>query len=121
MLRSESAPWTKYHNIVGVVEQDWPISLFAETGDGVVAFESAHREDFGSEIVVEADHVTVHAHPRSILEVRRILLDHLADMNTVPSRGVIPAAYYDPNWPQIPPTQWSGASVAAPQTPSLAR
>jgi hypothetical protein len=31
-----------------------------------------------SEITVNADHTTVHRHPRAILEVRRILLEHLS-------------------------------------------
>jgi hypothetical protein len=30
-----------------------------------------------SEIVVEADHLVVHRHPLAILEVRRILLEHV--------------------------------------------
>jgi len=78
MLAARRAPWVGYHNIVGVVPEDSFWSRFAERGDGVVDFESAHREDFQSELVVDADHMTVHAHPRAILEVRRILLDHLA-------------------------------------------
>ncbi len=78
MLAAKRAPWVGYHNIVGVVPKDSLWSRFAERGDGVVGFDSAHRDDFQSELVVEADHMTVHAHPRTILEVRRILLDHLS-------------------------------------------
>jgi hypothetical protein len=37
-------------------------------------------EDADSEIVVGADHWNVHRHPRTILEVRRILLEHSAQM-----------------------------------------
>ncbi len=106
MLQAHRAPWTKYHNIVGVIEQDWPMSMFAGIGDGVVPFESAHREDFSSEIVVRADHVSVHAHPRAILEVRRILREHLADMATERQPGVAAASY-------------GGPMIAAPPIPAV--
>jgi pimeloyl-ACP methyl ester carboxylesterase len=92
MLHASRAPWTRYHNIVGVVEQDWLLKYFSNPGDGVVSYESAHREDFTSEVVVDADHVSVHAHPRSILEVRRILLQHLNEASSVPRRGIVPVA-----------------------------
>ena len=58
-----------------------------------MAFESAHRDDFRSELVVDADHVSVHAHPRSILEVRRILLEHLTQAQVPSSNPVLSAAY----------------------------
>lgn len=84
MFETRRAPWTEYHNVVGVVEENWLLSIFSEYGDGVVSFESAHREDFSSELVVNADHVSVHAHPRTVLEVRRILLKHLHEMSATP-------------------------------------
>jgi hypothetical protein len=80
MLQSEKPPWIKYHNIVGVVSNKQWLSRLSESGDGVVAFESAHLDDVQSEIVVDADHVHVHQHPRAILEVRRILLEHSREM-----------------------------------------
>jgi pimeloyl-ACP methyl ester carboxylesterase len=80
MLEAQRAPWVGYHNIVGVIEDDSWLSYFSEEGDGVVSFDSAHRADFASEIVVNADHVSVHAHPRAVLEVRRILLEHLSQL-----------------------------------------
>lgn len=84
MFQSRRAPWTTYHNIVGVVEDDWLWSSFSEHGDGVVSYDSAQRDDFSSELVVNADHISVHAHPRSILEVRRILLRHLHESSVAP-------------------------------------
>ncbi|MDP7018941.1 MAG: alpha/beta fold hydrolase, partial [Pirellulaceae bacterium] len=81
MLESQRAPWVRHHNIVGVVPQDGWIGSFAGEGDGVVSFASAHLDYVESEVIVPADHVTVHQHPRAILEVRRILLDHLLDMD----------------------------------------
>src|SRR5690606_6837393 len=53
-------------------------------GDGVVSLESAKLENVESQIVVPADHVAVHRHPQSILEVRRILLEHVAELRSVP-------------------------------------
>jgi pimeloyl-ACP methyl ester carboxylesterase len=78
MLAAERAPWTLYHNVVGVAPRQTFLGRVAEEGDGVVAYESAHVDDAASEIVVEADHMAVHRHPLAILEVRRILLEHLA-------------------------------------------
>jgi hypothetical protein len=56
----------------------------SEEGDGIVAATSAHLDDVESEIVVEADHLTVHRHPLAILEVRRILLEHLNAISRPP-------------------------------------
>lgn len=84
-----------FHNIVGNVPND---SFFRKpgvkgAGDGVVALESALAIDAESEIEVEAEHQDVHQHPRSILEVRRILLKHLVATNrlTEPGGLTIPA------------------------------
>lgn len=88
MLASHRAPWVQYHNIVGVVPKQWWLSKLAADGDGVVSRESAHVDDAVSEITVPADHTTVHAHPAAVLEVRRILLDHLADLEGRPTSSV---------------------------------
>ena len=86
MLASQDAPWVQYHNIVGVVPKQWWLAtLAAADGDGVVSRESAHVDDAVSEITVPADHTTVHTHPAAVLEVRRILLEHLADLEGRPT------------------------------------
>ncbi|RMG00971.1 MAG: hypothetical protein D6741_05925 [Planctomycetota bacterium] len=77
ILAGHKAPWVVYHNIIGVLPQDKWIGRIAGEGDGVVQYASAHVDDAASELVVPADHVAVHAHPLAILEVRRILLEHL--------------------------------------------
>ena len=79
--RTPAAPWVTIHNIVGLVPERELLGRLTETGDGIVAFESSHFEDAASEITVDADHVNVHRHPRSVLEVRRILLKHLSELN----------------------------------------
>jgi pimeloyl-ACP methyl ester carboxylesterase len=81
-------PWVKYHNVVGVVEQSG-VFRFSSKGDGVVPLDSAHLEDAVSEITVPADHVTIHSHPLSVLEVRRILLEHLSEVT--PPGGRLPS------------------------------
>jgi pimeloyl-ACP methyl ester carboxylesterase len=80
LQRAPRAPWTRYHNIVGVVPRRSLLGRVTEEGDGVVSYQSAHLEYAASEIVIPADHVTVHRHPLAILEVRRILLEHLATL-----------------------------------------
>jgi pimeloyl-ACP methyl ester carboxylesterase len=81
MLAGHHAPWVKYHNIVGLVPKGGLTGYLAAGSDGVVSYESAHMDDVQSEIQVPANHSAVHAHPRAVLEVRRILLEHLAEMD----------------------------------------
>ena len=77
LKNARRAPWVSYHNVVG----DAPGTGFGEfvtgRGDGVVPLTSARTDDARSEIVVPADHVSVHRHPRSILETQRVLTEHL--------------------------------------------
>jgi pimeloyl-ACP methyl ester carboxylesterase len=82
MLRSPRAPWVTYHNIIGMIEKDGWFSKPKVTGDGVVEYESAHMDDVASEISVEAEHSTLHRHPRTTLEVRRVLMEHLASVQS---------------------------------------
>jgi pimeloyl-ACP methyl ester carboxylesterase len=72
-----------YHSVIGVL----PTGACAvgrllanapdEPWDGVVTYRSAHREDTVSEVTVPADHERVHQHPLAVVEVRRILGEHL--------------------------------------------
>jgi pimeloyl-ACP methyl ester carboxylesterase len=84
MLAAPRPPWVKYHNIVGEVPDQGLVGRLAEGTDGVVSVESAHCEQVDSEIKVEADHLTVHRHPLSVLEVQRILLLHLDELRAFP-------------------------------------
>jgi len=81
LLAAPKAPWVRYHNIVGVIQNTNWLGKLAAGSDGVVAYESAHLDDVSSELVVNADHSHVHRHPLSVLEVRRILLEHAAEMD----------------------------------------
>jgi pimeloyl-ACP methyl ester carboxylesterase len=108
MLSSQRSPSVTYHNIVGVISKKNILARVSEKGDGVVPYSSAHLDDVASEIVVDADHVTVHQHPRSILEVRRILLEHSTEMYAETSRRMaVPAAYNPlPLPPVVPAEGW---------------
>jgi hypothetical protein len=58
-----------------------------------------------SQLVVPADHSTVHRHPAAILEVRKILMQHLADLESFPYGGGVEYASSDqrPAAPGQPP------------------
>jgi pimeloyl-ACP methyl ester carboxylesterase len=79
-------PGVHYHSIIGDIYHK------GEDGsDGVVAYRSAHLDGVVSELVVPASHNEIHHHPRSVQEVRRILLEHLAtsgDQHTTAARGL---------------------------------
>jgi pimeloyl-ACP methyl ester carboxylesterase len=86
LLAAQSRPdRVHYHSIIGILPPDelWintitPVSHHGkEKSDGVVPYSSAHLDGVDSELVIPADHMHVHQHPLSTLEVRRILLEHL--------------------------------------------
>ena len=81
MLSAPPAPWVQYHNIVGRVSDQGLLGRVTGDGDGVVSFTSAHFEPAVSEITVDSDHSALHSHPRTVLEVHRILLQHLTDLD----------------------------------------
>ncbi len=85
LLKAKHGSWVSYHNVVG----DSPKEGFASwldrsDGDGVVSLASGRLDDVESQISVPSDHSGVHRHPQSILEVRRILMQHLEDLRRFP-------------------------------------
>lgn len=86
MLASPKPQWVKYHNVVGVLPDEGFFGKFADGGDGVVGFESAHLDDVVSEVQIAADHSSLHRHPLAVLEVRRILLEHLQQVQPTPGK-----------------------------------
>ena len=66
-------PDVRFHSIIG----DRGKGDTPESSDGVVAYGSSHLDGADSELIVPADH-TAHAHPRAVLEMRRILRVHAA-------------------------------------------
>ena len=81
LLRAKSSPQVKYHNIIGVYSNTSVISSGLGPSDGVVSAVSARVPDSASEKVVDADHVKIHMQPESILEVRRILIELLDEVD----------------------------------------
>lgn len=80
MKRAQRPATVQFHNIVGHVDdQNWLTHAFGTgiEGDGVVSLASATASDAQSELEVQAEHANIHRHPLTILEVRRILLEHL--------------------------------------------
>ncbi|HEX4142619.1 MAG TPA: alpha/beta hydrolase [Pirellulales bacterium] len=87
MLASHHLPSVKYHNVVGHIQTDRVRNyVMGGEGDGLVTLQSAHLEDAESEIVVPSEHSKLHRHPRTVLEVRRILMEHLDDLQSFPNR-----------------------------------
>ena len=80
MLQSPHLPKVKFHNVVGVVPEDNVLGKVIARGDGIVKYESAHLDSVASEVVVPEDHIKIHLHPRAILEVQRVLLEHLGQL-----------------------------------------
>ncbi len=82
MLRAKSSPRVRYHNIIGVSDKGGGIMGSGNgASDGVVSLASAEFEEAVSELRVNADHVSIHTKPESILEVRRILMQHLREID----------------------------------------
>ena len=83
-------PQTIFNNIVGRIEKKG-YSPFASDEedlgtDGVVSVKSAQYEYAQTQTIVPSEHSYVHTHPKSILEVRRVLLEHLVAQNRIRER-----------------------------------
>jgi pimeloyl-ACP methyl ester carboxylesterase len=88
LRQSRRASWVVYHNIVAKAPKGRLLGRFVGDSDGVVDVASAQTNDAASQILVEADHQTAHRHPRTVLEVRSILLEHLT-----PQPDISPASF----------------------------
>ncbi|MCC6494160.1 MAG: hypothetical protein IT424_14195 [Pirellulales bacterium] len=117
LLEAPTGPWVKYHNIVGQAPHEGfanTVSLWLSgEGDGVVSLASARLDAAVSQLVVPADHMSVHRHPQSILEVRRILMQHIAELQRFPYGAVQTA---DVSFHFSP----TGGSFSAPPQPPIA-
>jgi pimeloyl-ACP methyl ester carboxylesterase len=82
MLGARQAPWARYHNIVGRIPEKGLLGRVAGDGDGVVSFTSAHLDNVVSEKVINADHLGIHRHPLAVLEVHRVLREHLEEIDS---------------------------------------
>jgi hypothetical protein len=82
------APGVPAHSIIPVLG-DGPLE---DEVDGVVAYKSAHIEGVESEVVIHHSGHSTQSDPRTIDEVRRILLEHVATANCgqPPLRSTVP-------------------------------
>lgn len=88
LLTAQTGSWVRYHNVVGDVPKSGIKSWISkDRGDGVVSLASAQLDQASSQIVVPAEHSKVHRHPQAILEVRRILMKHVAELRSFPYNG----------------------------------
>ena len=111
LVNTQLPPWVKQHNILGVLEHDGEPVPLLESGDGIVSYASAHVENVASELLVNSTHSTVHQHPRAILQVRRILLEHLRSLDGREPRNPWRFAEQDP-----PATTASRSLIVHPTT-----
>ena len=72
LLTMTPGPGVEYHSIIGRVRPEGA----ENTTDGVVAYRSSHLDGVKSEKVVQSDH-SVQNSPYAIMEVHRILLEHV--------------------------------------------
>ena len=79
-------PQVHFNSVIGVlpnpgyfVERFSPGGRSKEGTDGVVPYSSAHLPDADTELVVPTDHFNANRHPRAVLEVRRLLHEHLRE------------------------------------------
>jgi pimeloyl-ACP methyl ester carboxylesterase len=117
LLNAPPGPWVAYHNVVGHdLEAGWREYLVGD-GDGVVSLTSARLDEMKqlrSQITVPADHISVHRHPQSILEVRRVLFEQVAELEKFPQAYGTQIARGNPSVaaPTVPvptevsPTRW---------------
>jgi pimeloyl-ACP methyl ester carboxylesterase len=72
LLTMRSSPKVVYHSIIGFERPEGK----ENTTDGVVPYKSSHIDGAASELLVQSHH-GVQANPYAIMEVHRILLEHL--------------------------------------------
>ena len=93
LLTAHTGSWVRYHNVVGDAPKSGITGWFSKSrGDGVVSVASAQLEQALSQITVAAEHSKVHRDPKSIMEVRRILMKHIAELRTFPYDGGVQQA-----------------------------
>jgi pimeloyl-ACP methyl ester carboxylesterase len=125
MERAQRAPWVRYHNIVGrVSEESWLSAFQGITGesDGVVAVASARVPYAASETFAPADHSNVHSHPLAVLEVERILREHLREIRTAAAPAMPVSAVQASQWSDdpFPAAQTARGSIYSNGIPALA-
>jgi pimeloyl-ACP methyl ester carboxylesterase len=112
LVKIPLAPGITGHSIIAVeTEGD-----YHSGNDGVVEYTSAHLDGMASEYIVRSGH-SCQAHPFTIDEVRRILLEHVGIAVPVPEGAPTgPAAFVGPPAPEQPAP---AAPAQPPPTPAV--
>lgn len=104
-------PWVTYNNIYGEVDEGNWFSRFHGPSDGVVPVPSAQAKFAATHLAVPAEHQTIHRHPKTVLEMRRILRDHLAMLDQeAATRHAQQHAMWVAQQQQQPPGEPAGAA-----------
>lgn len=82
------SPKVHYHTIVGVYKSKGPLE---ESSDGVVPYASAHLAGADSELAIPSWH-SVQETPQAIIELRRILHLHAAELHCLQGEGTTDTA-----------------------------
>ena len=85
LLAMKPGASVEFHSIIGSLRPEGK----ENTTDGVVPYKSSHLDEVRSEVVVQSDH-SVQNNPFAIIEVHRILLDHV---------GIVPQTASNPARP----------------------
>jgi hypothetical protein len=98
------APTVKAHSIIPVKGEATNAADLRRGRDGVVAYTSAHVDYVASEFIVHGGHSCLEE-PATIEEVRRILHQHLKDLDSGPDKTQIQSALGPMNRgrPRVPP------------------
>ena len=84
LLAMRPNPAVKFHSIIGSLRPEGK----ENTTDGIVAYRSSHLDGVESETIVQSDH-SVQNNPYAIMEVHKILLDHVG-LGNQPVAGTPP-------------------------------
>lgn len=106
LLESRPAPWVTMHNIIGNVEKRRYFGVAGEMkatdSDGVVSTQSSKFGSAISQVEVNATHSQIHLKPKTILEVRRILMVHSNDVRRSYARANNSSGVRQVNFEEIP-------------------
>jgi pimeloyl-ACP methyl ester carboxylesterase len=94
------SPKVHYHTIVGVYNSDGPLE---DSSDGVVPYASAHLAGADSELAIPSWH-GVQETPQAIIELRRILHLHAAELHCLRGEGAADTAVAHVACPSRAPT-----------------
>lgn len=78
VARMKIDPEVQFHSIIGNVRE----GELEASHDGVVPYTSSHLEGAASEYIVPAGHSSCQSHPLTVLEIQRILYEHLESLHS---------------------------------------